>query len=94
MGFEPTRNLRPCRFSRPVTGSRNELLAQQTDGGEPEVLNYRRALREAVELLGTRPLCGRLLKQIHATLMSGVRGHDKARGKYRTVPNYTSRGRG
>ena len=63
-------------------------VAPEKEADIEEVLNYRRALREAVELLGTLPLCGRLLKQIHATLMSGVRGHDKARGKYRTVPNY------
>ncbi len=53
-----------------------------------EVLNYRRAIREAVQALDKLPLCGRVIKQAHATLLSGVRGHDKARGKYRTIQNY------
>ena len=53
-----------------------------------EVLNYRRALRESVELLDSLPICGRLLKDVHRTLMSGVRGHDKARGRFRTIPNF------
>jgi len=29
-----------------------------------------------------------LIRELHATLLSGVRGHDKARGEFRTVQNY------
>jgi Fic family protein len=53
-----------------------------------EILNYRRAMREAVEQLEQLPLCQRVIKQIHATLLDGVRGHDKARGRYKPIPNY------
>lgn len=53
-----------------------------------EVLNYRRAMREAVELMDTLPLCGRLIRKLHATLLSGVRGEDKGRGRFRTIQNY------
>jgi len=53
-----------------------------------EVLNYRRAMRQAVDEMKTLPLCNRLIKTIHETLLAGVRGHDKARGKFRTIPNY------
>ena len=53
-----------------------------------EVINYRSAMRQAVELMHDLPVCGRLLKQCHATLLSGVRGHDKARGRFRTIQNY------
>lgn len=53
-----------------------------------EVLNYRRAMREATEQMARLPLCNRLLKSIHETLLSGVRGHDKARGRFRTTQNY------
>lgn len=53
-----------------------------------EVLNYRRAMREAVQLMGELPLCGRLIRRVHAILLAGVRGEDKARGKYRTIQNY------
>jgi Fic family protein len=53
-----------------------------------EVLNYRRAMRQATEELQQLPLCNRLIKSLHATLLSGVRGHDKARGQFRTIQNY------
>jgi Fic family protein len=53
-----------------------------------EVLNYRKAMRQAEDMFRSLPLCNRLIKQLHETLLSGVRGHDKARGKYRTIQNY------
>jgi len=53
-----------------------------------EVLNYRRAMREAVGQLQELPLCQRIIKQIHSTLLDSVRGHDRARGRYKPVPNY------
>lgn len=53
-----------------------------------EVLNYRRAMREAVDKLQRLPLCQRVIKQIHSTLLDRVRGHDRARGRYKPVPNY------
>jgi Fic family protein len=53
-----------------------------------EVLNYRRAMRQATAEMGNLPLCNRLIKSIHATLVSGVRGHDKARGQFRRIQNY------
>jgi len=53
-----------------------------------EVLNYRKAMRQAEEMFKSLPLCNRLIKQLHETLVSGVRGHDKARGKFRTIQNY------
>ena len=46
------------------------------------------AMREAVDQLQELPLCQRVIKQIHATLLDDVRGHDKARGSYKPVPNY------
>ena len=53
-----------------------------------EVLNYRQAMRQATEEMQQLPLCMRLIKGIHETLLSGVRGHDKARGRFRTIQNY------
>ncbi len=53
-----------------------------------EIINYRRAMREAVDQLKELPLCQRVIKQIHATLLDDVRGHDKARGTYKPVPKY------
>lgn len=53
-----------------------------------EVLNYRRAMARAVDLMKELPLCQRVIKQAHAVLMEGVRGQGKAPGEYRKVPNW------
>ncbi len=53
-----------------------------------EVLNYRRALREATRLLNELPLSQRLLRRIYEVLLQGVRGRNKSPGEYRRVPNW------
>ena len=53
-----------------------------------EVLNYRKAMWRAVELLNDLPLCQRVMKEAHRILMEGVRGQGKAPGAYRKVPNW------
>jgi Fic family protein len=53
-----------------------------------EVLNYRKAMWRAVELLNDLPLCQRVMKEAHRILMEGVRGQGKAPGAYRRVPNW------
>lgn len=53
-----------------------------------EVQNYRRAMREAVELLESLPLSLRVIRELHSTLLSGVRGDDKAPGEFRKIPNW------
>lgn len=75
-----------------------EVLQYEAAGGESldpskrddieEVLNYRRGMRQATEEMKSLPLCNRLIKGLHETLMAGVRGHDKARGRFRTIQNY------
>ena len=49
-----------------------------------EVLNYRKAMNLAIEKLEDLPLCGRLIKEVHQVLLSGVRGHKKNPGFFRT----------
>ncbi len=56
-----------------------------------EVLNYRRAMRQAVDLFETLPLCNRMVKELHQTLVSGVRGSDKSPGRFRTIQNFIGR---
>ena len=56
-----------------------------------EVLNYRRAMGEAVKYLERRPVCLDLLKKIHHTLMEDVRGQDRGRGRFRSVQNWIGR---
>jgi Fic family protein len=53
-----------------------------------EVLNYRRALGEAVRLLAKLPLCQRVITAAHGVLLEGVRGHGKAPGQLRRIPNW------
>ena len=56
-----------------------------------EVLNYRRAMREAVDYMKQRPVCLDLLKKVHHTLMDGVRGQERGRGRFRRVQNWIGR---
>jgi len=52
-----------------------------------EILNYRKAMRHAEEMLRTLPLCQRVIRVAHAVLLDGVRGRAKAPGEYRRLPN-------
>lgn len=49
-----------------------------------EVLNYRRALHEGIN--SALPISLRLTKDLHRTLMLGVRGRDKTPGEFRKGP--------
>jgi Fic family protein len=64
------------------------LRGDQPLGDVNEVLNYTAALRHGLERLQTLPISGRLLREIHAILMRGVRGGHVAPGEYRTTQNW------
>ncbi len=53
-----------------------------------EIMNYRRAMRLAESELKSRPFSLNLLKKLHSVLLTGVRGRDKAKGKFRTTQNW------
>ena len=55
-----------------------------------EILNYVAALREGIEKLSELPVSIRLVKDIHGTLMTGVRGGEPARtpGEIRRTQNW------
>ena len=53
-----------------------------------EILNYRRAMWRAIDLLKEIPLCQRLVKEAHRVLLAGVRGHARSPGEYRQIPNW------
>lgn len=53
-----------------------------------EVLNYVRALHKGLALLDRLPVCVRLIQELHATLMDGVRGADETPGELRTIQNF------
>lgn len=53
-----------------------------------EVVNYVRALNLGIRRLAELPLCLRLIREIHAELMHGVRGDGKAPGEFRVTQNW------
>lgn len=53
-----------------------------------EILNYRHTLRMAGDVIQERPFSLHLIRQMHETLMSGVRGEDKKPGKFRDTQNW------
>jgi Fic family protein len=53
-----------------------------------EVNNYIRALKEAIIELDKLPISTRLLKQIHKSLLSNVRGAHKLPGEFRSSQNW------
>lgn len=52
-----------------------------------EVQNYIVAMKEAVRQLETLPISSRFIKNIHRTLMRGVRGEQKQPGEFRVSQN-------
>ncbi len=53
-----------------------------------EILNYRKAMRAATQMLNDLPLCQRIVLESHRILLNSVRGHGKSPGKYRKIPNW------
>lgn len=53
-----------------------------------EIINYRKALRLSEKLLQDRPFCLNTLLKLHDVLMDSVRGHNKGRGRFRTIQNW------
>ena len=64
------------------------LFSEEKREDIEEILNYRKAMRRAEEMLRDIPLCQRVVKEAHAVLLDGVRGHDKSPGEYRRIPNW------
>lgn len=53
-----------------------------------EIMNYRKALGLSESLLKDRPFCLNTLLKLHGVLMDSVRGHNKGRGRFRTIQNW------
>lgn len=74
--------------SSQIEGTQATLVEALEVGAEPtregrsdvrEILNYVSALRQGIERLADLPVSIRLIREIHATLMEGVRGGEFAR---------------
>jgi Fic family protein len=66
---------------------RKELPKERQDDIH-EVLNYRKAMRLAEEMLVKLPLSLRVIRKVHRELLEGVRGENKAPGRLRKIPNW------
>lgn len=64
----------------------SSMFETPSDAGE--VYNYVQALEYGLERLSTLPLSLRLLCEIHARLMRGVRGEYQTPGEFRRSPNW------
>lgn len=61
-------------------------------GDVEEVVNYIRAMNHGLARLESLPLSLRLLREIHAELLTGVRGSDKSPGEFRLSQNWIGTG--
>ena len=53
-----------------------------------EIQNYISAMNQAISRLNTLPISSRLIREVHAELMKGVRGKNKQPGEFRTSQNW------
>lgn len=53
-----------------------------------DVINYVNAVDYAIGRMEKRPVCNRLIKEIHKKLLAGVRGQKKTPGKFRKSQNW------
>ena len=75
--------------------SLQDVLAAEADIFTPnqpadvnEVINYTRAMQHGLERLERLPVCIRLIREIHAILMAGVRGSKLTPGELRRSQNW------
>ena len=73
-----------CTFDDLLSPSQTQLHHKDV----ADVVNYVRAVDRGVELLKKIPLCTRLLRQVHAVLLDGVRGTEKNPGELRSSQNW------
>lgn len=64
------------------------LRGDKPIGDVNEVINYTAALNFGIARLSELPLSGRLLREIHEILMTGVRGGHATPGAFRTTQNW------
>lgn len=63
-------------------------IADEVPNDVKEIENYIRAISYGFERLETLPLSLRLIREIHAVLMEGVRGENKTPGEFRRSQNW------
>ncbi len=53
-----------------------------------QTVNYVRAMKRGIEILRDMPISLRLIREIHAELLKGVRGQERNPGEFRTSQNW------
>jgi cell filamentation protein, protein adenylyltransferase len=98
--YDPAMFVRPYMTREALASSRIEgtqaslsdvFQAEASEEGDTthdvgEVLNYRAAMEAGLRHLPELPLVGRKVRDIHETLLSGVRGEGKSPGEFRERP--------
>lgn len=64
------------------------MISENANRNVADVVNYIRATEYAINRLEALPLCNRLIKEVHAVLMGGVRGQEKSPGEFRYSQNW------
>ncbi|HOF03028.1 MAG TPA: Fic family protein [Atribacterota bacterium] len=64
------------------------ILDENTNRDVADVINYIKAMEFALKRLQELPISNRLIKEIHAVLMAGVRGKEKRPGEFRNSQNW------
>ena len=65
-----------------------KILAPNRRSDVNEVINYVNAMNYGLERLSTLPVSSRLIREIHAILLKGVRGSNLTPGELRTTQNW------
>lgn len=63
-------------------------IADEKRNDWEEVRNYIRAMNEAMEKLDELPFSTRLIREVHRTILQGVRGEHRQPGEYRRSQNW------
>ena len=69
----------------------SEIDADARNDDTSEVARYLEATMQAYDLAKTLPITQRLILQVHATLLTGVRGEQKMPGEFRRTPVWVGR---
>lgn len=64
------------------------MLDENANRDVVDVINYIKAMEFAIKRLQELPISNRLIKEIHAVLMAGVRGKEKRPGEFRNSQNW------
>jgi Fic family protein len=72
-----------------LTFERDNVSKTVNDVGD--VINYIKTLHYGIDRLQELPMSVRLIKELHAMLLQGVRGHDKTPGEFKQSQNWIGR---